>query len=256
MSAIYDNAIDSLRIGFEFFKQDTSYSSRKHAILTIFHALELFLKEELSGINPALIYKNIDTPIKDDSPTVGMREMLVRLENLGRKLPDDQVESVKNLQRIRNRIEHHRYDHNAKEDNLLINECLRVILFHVEFSLGRRLADDLGSELFTVLQARVLEFNEMMGLAEHRLNEWMQERFPDWGGPEHSDTPGEFRGTHDCPACMKSWLVIGYGLPEPFCFLCNTGIDAASCENCGRTYMMGDGCCGPFHDEEEAPPAA
>ncbi len=33
VSAIYENAIDSLRIGMEFFLQETNYSSRKHAIL-------------------------------------------------------------------------------------------------------------------------------------------------------------------------------------------------------------------------------
>ena len=37
-SAIFENAVDSLRIGMEFFLKETSYSSRKHAILTVFHA--------------------------------------------------------------------------------------------------------------------------------------------------------------------------------------------------------------------------
>lgn len=42
-------------------------SSRKHAIMTVFHAMELMLKEQLARTNPILIYKNIDTKITDDA---------------------------------------------------------------------------------------------------------------------------------------------------------------------------------------------
>jgi hypothetical protein len=87
MSAIYENAVDSLRIGMEFFLTEKNYSSRKHAILTVFHAIELLLKECLAQTNPILIYKNIDVKITDDAQTVGIREALTRLENLGRGIP-------------------------------------------------------------------------------------------------------------------------------------------------------------------------
>ena len=109
MSAIYENAIDTLRVGFEFFRKESSYSSRKHAILTAFHAIELFFKEHLFRINPVLIYKNIDAKITDDSRTVGVREILVRFENIGAKLPPEQTEAIAKIQKIRNRIEHHRF---------------------------------------------------------------------------------------------------------------------------------------------------
>lgn len=109
MSAIYENAIDTLRIGFEFFRKESSYSSRKHAILTVFHAIELFFKEHLFRINRVLIYKNIDAKITDDSQTVGVREILVRFENIGVKLPPEQTEAIAKIQKIRNRIEHHRF---------------------------------------------------------------------------------------------------------------------------------------------------
>jgi hypothetical protein len=77
-SPIYENAIDSLRIGMEFFLKEDGYSSRKHAILTVFHAIELLLKERLAQTNPILIYKNIDAKITDDAMTVGVREALTR----------------------------------------------------------------------------------------------------------------------------------------------------------------------------------
>jgi hypothetical protein len=100
MSAIYENAVDSLRIGMEFFLTEKNYSSRKHAILTVFHAIELLLKECLAQTNPILIYKNIDVKITDDAQTVGIREALTRLENLGRGIPAKEKKTIENIQRI------------------------------------------------------------------------------------------------------------------------------------------------------------
>ena len=240
VSAIYENAVDSLRIGFQFFKQENSYSSRKHAILTVFHALELFLKDRLFQTNPILIYKNIDAKITDDSTTVGMREILIRFENIGVQLPSGQVKTIERLQKIRNRIEHHWYDHNEREDDRIIAEALKVILYFVEFVLEKKLAEVMSAELLSEMQARVFEYNERTFLADLRLEEWMKRQWPDWN-PMESDCD-DFRGTHDCPICHQTFLVIGYH-DRPYCFHCNVPVDAAVCENCGRSYLFKDGCC-------------
>ena len=142
MSEIYANAIDSLRIGIEYFLKESTYSSRKHAILTLFHAIELFLKEQLHRTNHLLIYKNIDTPITENSQTVGIKEALSRLENLGLGLPKQQRSIIENIQRRRNRIEHHRYDH-RQEDETVIAESLQFILFFVDSVLRGRLEADI-----------------------------------------------------------------------------------------------------------------
>ncbi|MBU1626672.1 hypothetical protein KKB18_04815, partial [bacterium] len=78
MSDLFDNAIDSLKVGIEFYLQE----NYKHAILNIYHSIELFLKEKLFIINPILIYKNIDKPINDDSLTVSLNDILSRFSNL------------------------------------------------------------------------------------------------------------------------------------------------------------------------------
>ena len=146
MSEIYANAVDSLRIGIEFFLKVPSYSSRKHAILTLFHAIELFLKEHLHRTNPILIYRNIDAKITEDSLTVGIKEILVRLENLGLGLPIVPLAVIEKIQKRRNRIEHHRYDH-KEEDELIIAESLQFILFFVDDVLKKKLEDDTPAEV-------------------------------------------------------------------------------------------------------------
>ena len=166
----------------------------------------------------------------------------MRFENIGVKLPPEQTEAITKIQKIRNRIEHHRYDHNEKEDDLVIAEALKVVLFFTEFVLARRIGDDIGAELLSEMNVRVLDFNERYGVATYRLEEWMKKEWPDWN-PMERDCD-EFGGTSDCPVCGQSFLVIGY-LDTPFCFHCNTGVDAADCENCGRTYLVSKGCCAP-----------
>ena len=146
MSAIFENALDLLRIGMDFFLKEASYSSRKHAILTLFHAIELLLKERLAQTNPILIYKNIDTKITDDAQTVGVREAIARLENLGLGLPTYEKKTIEDIQRVRNRIEHHRYDHGAQEDDAIIASSLKFVMYFVEVVLHRKLDAQIDGE--------------------------------------------------------------------------------------------------------------
>jgi len=65
----------------------------------VFHAVELFFKEHVFQINPVLIYKNIDGKITDDSQAVDIREILVRFENIGVKLPPEQTEAIAKIRK-------------------------------------------------------------------------------------------------------------------------------------------------------------
>jgi hypothetical protein len=248
ISPIFENAIDSLRIGMEFFQRESSYSTHKHAILTVFHAIELLLKEQLHRTNPILIYKNIDKKVTDDSFTVGLADAITRLENTGIEFPGDQRAIVQKIQGRRNRIEHHRYDHNEAEDAIIIAEALKFIFYFAELVLGARLEDHIDHELLVPMKRRVMEYSELQGFAEFRFDEWAKKRWPKWDNMVE-DTPEEFEGTHDCPVCWQSWLVMGYH-PKPFCFWCNVPVDAAGCDHCGRTYLVKNGCCS-FEAETE-----
>lgn len=240
MSDIYANAVDSLRIGTDHFLKEPSYSSRKHAILTLFHAIELFLKEQLHRTNPILIYRNLDAKITDDSFTVGLKDALTRLGNLGLGLPKETQEVIERIQKRRNRIEHHRYD-NKEEDEKIISESLAFILFFVDCVLKGKLEHDVPADTLREIQRLVYGRQDLYWIAMYRFEQWMHDTWPEWNN-EESDTPEEFIGTLDCPICRESYLVIGYH-DKPFCFHCNTSVDAAECEDCGRTYLVSEGCC-------------
>lgn len=240
MTDIYANAVDSLRIGIDYFLKARDYSNRKHAILTLFHSIELFLKEQLFRTNPILIYRNIDAKITDDSPTVGIKEALARLESLGQGLPKEPQNVIEQIQKRRNRIEHHRYDH-KDEDDKIISESLAFILFFVDGVLQAKLEQDIAPETLRQIQSLVYEPQARYWIAMHRLEKWMHNKWPEWSN-EESDLPDPFAGTLDCPVCRQSYLVIGHH-EHPFCFYCNTSIDASECENCGCTFLSSEGEC-------------
>ncbi len=239
-SDIYANAVDSLRIAIEHFLKKPGYSTRKHTILTLFHAIELFLKEQLYRINPILIYRNLDAKITDDSQTVSIKECLVRLENLGIGLAKDPQAIIEKIQKRRNRVEHHRYDH-QKEDEVIIAESLKFILFFVNDVLKGKLENDIPPATLREIQRLVYERGERYNLAMHRVDVWLRERWPAWD-EQDAPTPDEFDGTMQCPICREDFLVAGYH-DRPFCFLCGTSVDAYGCDSCGRIHLGKGTCC-------------
>lgn len=238
-SPLFLNGIDSLRVGMNYYNQAHEPHAHKHAILTIFHSIEMFLKEYLFQVNPILIYRNIDKSINEDSITVGIDEILVRLENLGTGIPEDEKKILKKMRQRRNRIEHHRYEID-EENEIIIEQSLKFVTFFVEEILGHRLADHLDATILNEVRGKVHNHTELWGLAEFRLQKWLKVEWPNWDWIEYS-IPDEFTGTLPCPVCKKDFLVIEH-LEKPECFYCNSDIDAAECNECGGTYIKSIGC--------------
>jgi len=241
MNALLENAIDSLKVGMDFYLKDEYRYSHKHAILTIFHSIELFLKEYLYRINPILIYKNIDKPIKDDSTTVGIDSLFFRLDNLKIGLPDEYKEIIRKIKKRRNRIEHHRYERDVN-DSFAIGEALKFITYFVEGKLNVKLSDHIDSSLLDKIEKTIFHYQELRYIADSRLEKWLREQAPDIDfDNDEFNIFDYFDGTVECPVCNNEFLVLEKE-PEPFCFYCNKEIDAKMCEDCGIVYIKGDNC--------------
>jgi hypothetical protein len=107
-SAIFDNAVDSLRKGVKHFLDHYDETADKWAILAIFNAAELFLKEGLWCHDPALVYtKRVVTP---DGHTVTVGEAIKRYDEIGLEIDEEDRGALAELQRRRNRIEHHSFE--------------------------------------------------------------------------------------------------------------------------------------------------
>lgn len=241
MNALLENAIDSLKVGMDFYLKDEYTYSHKHAILTIFHSIELFLKEYLYRINPILIYRNIDKPIKDDSITVGIDSSFVRLDNLKIGLTHEYKEIIRKIRKRRNRIEHHRYERDAN-DSFAIGEALKFITYFVEGKLNVKLSDHIDSSLLDKIEKAIFHYQELLDIADSRLEKWLREQAPDIDFDNDEFQIGDyFCDAVECPVCNNGFLVLEKE-PEPFCFYCNKEIDAKMCGNCGIAYIKGDNC--------------
>ncbi len=240
MSPILENALDSLKVAMQFYVSGNQYSTRKHAILTVFHSIELMLKEYLYRVNAILIYKNIDKKITEDSITVGFSEIVIRLENLQLGIPEDQIKVVRSLQSKRNRIEHHRYD-DQDEDRELISQALRFVLYFMEFQLNEQPEGLIEPTLLSNIRELVEDYNVRHTIADHRLQSWLEEKWPNWE-PEVEDTPEEFVGVDQCPQCRHQYLVMEQK-GAPYCFWCSIEIPAEYCKICCCTKIVDVPCC-------------
>ena len=250
MNPLLFNAVDSLKVGMEFSLRRGTDTSNKHAILTIFHSIELLLKEYLYRVNPILIYRNIDKAINDDSITVGINEIIARLDNLKIGLPKEEQDIIKKIQKRRNRIEHHKYEKDGN-DQFIIGESLKFVQYFLESKLDEKLHSHIDRGLLDEIEKAIYNYRELEAIAHSRLDHFLKKIFPDWDR-ELEDIPREFPGTLDCPVCNNSFLVVDF-ITTPFCFHCNKQVVAKECDNCGFLHLKSEECPYCLNFEEDEP---
>ena len=205
----------------------------KWAILEMFHAIELLLKERLHREHPLLIYKNIDQKIGDDSLTVGLKETLARFVNLGVDIPAEYKRILEDLQKRRNRIEHHQFVPDKSHQHVL-GEALKFISYFLEEQLDEEIESHLPWELFEEVKGLVLSYEDLVRLAEVDAESVLR-RF----GPK--DRP--LIEIAWCPECGNKTLVVGAGEDEDKCYFCDEHVEVRACSRCG-SYVAPDELAG------------
>src|SRR6266536_2855724 len=86
-----------------------NYKDRKYqfAIVHAVTATELVLKERLLRVNPALIFKNIDSTRLTNEQTIALGQIPQRLANLGMPLDTAEAVLIRTFAGWRNQIVHH-----------------------------------------------------------------------------------------------------------------------------------------------------
>lgn len=233
ISPLFENAIDSLEVGMKFFMDQATVSANKHAILTIFHSIELLLKEALYRVNPILIYRKIDQKITDDSITVGLPEIFSRFDNLNIRLSSEEKTDLIDLKKKRNRIEHHKYN-TEKNDNYVIGKSLKFIIGFLIGHLDCDLKEYIEEDLYNNVLKLVLEYKELKSLADTELDSWIEREYPNDKSIPYGE-PGSFPGTMYCPYCNEEFLVMDSPKGN-YCFFCRTNVDVLECIECGMAF--------------------
>lgn len=243
MNPIFENAVDSLKAGIEFYLFGKEGRPIKFAILSVYQCVELFLKEKLYRFHPLLIYRNIDKPIDDDSQTVGVSETLGRLSNLGVKLTKEETSDIITLQKQRNRIEHHRFERDAAHPEM-VGQALKFLYNFLPKHLETTLEEHLTADEFRKVRSLILSYDELLAEAEREVE-----------SQTAKVSKGDaIRDAHqiECPECGHFTLVVNSDRGD-FCFFCHSEQEVEQCSHCGEYYpayqLEGVGICEAcFHE--------
>lgn len=228
MSDIFENALDSVRMGLRHYQDEDLGTRDKWAILELFHAIELLVKERLRREHRLLIYRNIDKPLSDDSTTVGLRECLGRFVNLKVEIPGEYVDILLDLQRRRNRIEHHRFVPDTSHRTVL-GEALKFIHYFLAEHLDENLEDHLPSEAFEKVKELILGYDELVRRAVNALE---SER------ARHAPKDRLMMEVGTCPECGNRTVLVGAG-DDNFCYFCADAVVVRQCQVCTE-YLPAD----------------
>lgn len=128
--SLLENARDSLHHAVEHIAHDgiDDVGNIKRAIIDVFHATELLLKERLYRINPALVCRDIDSPTLRYSKTVNVYVALNRLRNLdNRPLLRRMSPTIMRCKEIRNDIVHYKFTVKVFEAKAILGKMLSLI---------------------------------------------------------------------------------------------------------------------------------
>lgn len=130
---LLENATDSLNEALSKYKQAKAgdIKAYKFCVLHLSHFLELVLKHYVTFAHPLLLYKNPFAKAFDkESQTIGLQEAINFLKNEGRDLSDKFLEDLNWLKKLRNHIEHHKFDMDIEQVEAAIG---RLMVSFVEF---------------------------------------------------------------------------------------------------------------------------
>lgn len=130
---LLDNAIDSLNEALTKYQQAKAgdVKAYKFCVLHLSHFLELVLKHYVTLAHPLLIYKNpFAKDFNDESLTIGLQEAINFLRNEGKDLSEQFLKDITWLKKLRNRIEHYKFDMEVADVEATIG---RLVHAFVEF---------------------------------------------------------------------------------------------------------------------------
>lgn len=128
---LLDNAIDSLNEALAKYQQGQAgdVKAYKFCVLHLSHFLELVLKHYVTLAHPLLIYKNpFAKDFDDESQTIGLQEAINFLKNEGKELSEQFLKDLAWLKKLRNRIEHYKFEMEVAEVEATIGRLVRAFV--------------------------------------------------------------------------------------------------------------------------------
>lgn len=137
---LLENALDSLNEALRKFQAGEAGDANayKFAVLHFAHSLELLFKYYVAQSHPLLVYKNPFSKNIEKENTIGLWEAVQFLKNEGKNISADLSNDLEWVKKLRNDIEHHKFEMNVHEVRRAIGRLIRATM---EFSEEHDLLD-------------------------------------------------------------------------------------------------------------------
>lgn len=243
---LFENSLDSLAEALNKYEQGDNGDNKayKFAVLHLSHFMELILKHHVAQKHPLLIYKDPFAQKLDRNKTITLWEAINFINNESEEVIDkDFRKDLEWLKRLRNDIEHHKFEMDVQEVRITIGRIFSALIAFLDEYTDldiQALIPVTAVETFKVLSDEY-EFSLREATREADKIENEYEAHYDYKSGEHIVV------RLDCPECDNYTLVINEDSHTGFsCTFCgNEDSDdiPKNCTNCGMASTIGELDC-------------
>lgn len=232
-----ENAMDSLVHGVEHFLSATGAKEKrnlKHAVLHVFHAVELFLKARLAEAHPTLIYVKPEQAEDDGAHTVDFAVLVRRLGKVGATLSKEEIDDLTALRKFRNSIEHHKLAASKEDIKNYLGRAMRFLETFLRDELDTELKEHVDATTYEALSEAIHSYKERVARAKEEMDDFL---------PSDPKSAGDYEVLY-CPNCGEETIVNPDRTEDAgkvHCFFCKERFVPSECFRCGRTTLVGLG---------------
>jgi hypothetical protein len=223
---LYQNAIDSLNEGINFYKVSLNDESKyKFCIIIITHFSELLLKHLVELQNPLLCYVEPYNSKIEDAKTITWWQAVKFLINCSIPVNPKLKDSMDRLSKLRNNIVHYKVDYNTTEIRKIILDVIDGLRNLYKNITGKDFINDVLESTRTILTTIEDEYTKELILAQSEAKE------------EADETGAEI--SH-CSICGGDNTAICKDEGEYYCYLCCETYEEVICDRCGEKILLSD----------------
>ncbi|MFT3801025.1 MAG: hypothetical protein QM766_07375 [Burkholderiaceae bacterium] len=239
---LLENALDSLAESLARFTEgDGGHpKSYKFAVLHMAHFVELIFKHHIAQKHALLIYQNPFAKTLDRNKTIGLWEAINFIENEAKGSVSSELRTdLEWLKRLRNDIEHHKFEMEVAEVRVTIGRLFRSVLEflseHSDVDVESAIPDE-AMRAYKVLSDEY-EFRRDGAIrAAEEIANALERHDPS----DPDDAPVRVH----CDHCDNPTMVVNAESKTGFrCTFCDEEESdevPANCDSCGATFAMGE----------------
>lgn len=241
---ILENAIDSLNEALEKYQKgrDGDAKAYKFCIQHLSHFLELILKYYVTMSHALLIYKNPFSPvINGESQTIGLHEAINFLKNEGFEISEKFEKDLKWLKKLRNSIEHHKFEMNLEEVEETIGRLMSAIVEFDDMHESIGLSTHVSTEQYDLFHRLANTYEGRLSKAIEQVKKAEVEAYRGVRPKEYADVNFNI---HHCYECDHDTMIPNDDSSTGYrCTFCNNEESEdieEICDCCGSSWPSGE----------------